>query len=79
MTAALAVDMDEKDNPTSTTENQAVQKEVDRILLRLRQSKAFQRAVGHTMSSNGYGSIRLDIARGKVTRIVSEAVYLEKD
>jgi hypothetical protein len=62
-----------------TEVNPQLQKEVDRILLRLRQSKAFTRAVGHTMSSNGYGSIKLDIAKGKVKRVVSEAVYLEED
>jgi hypothetical protein len=60
-------------------ENQSVQREVDRILLRLRQSKAFIRAVGLTMGNGGYGSIKMDIARGKVKRIVSEAVFLEED
>lgn len=77
MTALAAISM--KQDEQQGAENQTVQKEVDRILLRLRQSKAFQRAVLHLASSNGYGSIRLDIAAGKVTRIVSEAVYLEKD
>jgi hypothetical protein len=61
------------------TENQSAQREVDRILLRLRQSKAFIRAVGLTMGNGGYGSIKMDIARGKVKRIVSEAVFLEED
>ncbi len=61
------------------TENISLQKEVDRILLRLRQSKAFQRAVGHTMGNGGYGSIRLDISHGKIKRIISEAIYLEND
>jgi hypothetical protein len=66
-----------EDEPVA--ENQSVQREVDRILLRLRQSKAFQRAVGLTMGNGGYGSIKMDIARGKVKRIVSEAVFLEED
>ena len=72
---AIAVSMDNEQMEV----NPQLQKEVDRILLRLRQSKAFQRAVGHTMGSNGYGSIRLDLARGKVKRVVSEAVYLEDE
>jgi hypothetical protein len=75
---AIAVNM-ENEQHQSAEVNPQLQKEVDRILLRLRQSKAFIRAVGHTMSSNGYGSIKLDIARGKVKRVVSEVTYLEED
>ena len=79
MTALAAVASMENERDQHTTDNPLIQKEVDRILLRLRQSKAFQRAVMLTMGNGGYGSIKMDIARGKVKRIVSEAVFLEED